>query len=66
MQNHQHYFNFISRWYDTTWNTQEMCGTPMHLQKDIETLIENVRKFGLRIYAKQWDLGYDELMSIKL
>jgi len=27
------------------------------------TLIENVQKFGLRICAKQWDLGYDELMS---
>ena len=33
-----------------------------HLQKDI-TLIENVQKFGLRICAKQWDLGYDELPS---
>ena len=30
--------------------------------KDI-TLMENVQKFGLRICAKQWDLGYDELMS---
>jgi len=27
------------------------------------TLIENVQKLGLRICAKQWDLGYDELMS---
>ena len=27
------------------------------LQRDI-TLIENVQKFGLRICAKQWDLGY--------
>jgi len=33
-----------------------------HLQKDV-TLIENVQKFGLRICAKQWDLGYDELIS---
>ena len=28
-----------------------------HLLKD-KTLIENVQKFGLRICAKQWDLGY--------
>ena len=33
-----------------------------HLHKEI-TLIENVQKFGLRICAKQWDLGYNELMS---
>ena len=33
-----------------------------HLQRDIQ-LIENVQKFGLRICSKQWDLGYDELLS---
>ena len=33
-----------------------------HLVKD-KTLIENVQKFGLRICAKQWDLGYNELLS---
>ena len=33
-----------------------------HLLKD-KTLIENVQKFGLRICAKQWDLGYNELLS---
>ena len=33
-----------------------------HLQKDIQ-LIENVQKFGLRICSKQWDLGYDQLLS---
>jgi len=30
-------------------------------------LLENVQKFALRICAKQWDLGYDELMiSLKV
>ena len=33
-----------------------------HLLKE-KTLIENVQKFGLRICAKQWDLGYNELLS---
>ena len=33
-----------------------------HLLKD-KTLIENVQKFGLRICTKQWDLGYNELLS---
>ena len=33
-----------------------------HLQKD-KVLLENVQKFGLRICAKQWDLGYEELLS---
>ena len=28
-----------------------------------KTLIENVQKFGLRICAKQWDLGYNKLSS---
>jgi len=29
----------------------------------VRQLIENVQKFGLRICSKQWDLGYDELLS---
>ena len=33
-----------------------------HLLKD-KILIEDVQKFGLRICAKQWDLGYNELLS---
>ena len=33
-----------------------------HLQRDVQ-LIENVQKFGLRICSKQWDLGYDKLLS---
>jgi len=32
-----------------------------NLQKD-KRLLENAQKFALRICAKQWDLGYDELM----
>jgi len=32
-----------------------------NLQKD-KRLLESVQKFALRICAKQWDLGYDELM----
>ena len=33
-----------------------------HLQKD-KVMLENVQKFGLRICARQWDLGYNELLS---
>ena len=33
-----------------------------HLQKD-RLLLENVQKFGLRVCARQWDLGYEELLS---
>jgi len=37
-----------------------MYGTPTYKKT---TLMENVQKFGLRICAKKWDLGYDEHMS---
>ena len=35
-----------------------------YFQKDT-TLIENVQKFHLRICAKQWDLGYNELLTLQ-
>ena len=35
---------------------------PPPILKD-KTLIENVQKFDLRICAKQWYLGYNELLS---
>ena len=28
-----------------------------------KVMLENVQKFGLRICARQWDLGYNELLS---
>jgi hypothetical protein len=33
-----------------------------HLQKD-RVLLENIQKFGLKVCARQWDLGYDELLT---
>jgi len=33
-----------------------------HLQRDIQ-LIQNMQKFRLTICSKQWDLGYDKLLS---
>ena len=35
----------------------------LHLQKDIDQL-ERVQKFALRMCAKQWDLGYAELLNL--
>ena len=34
-----------------------------HLQKDIDQL-ERVQKFALRMCAKQWDLGYADLLNL--
>ena len=62
MQNHQHYvFQLYLSLIRPHLEYASDVWDP-HLQKDI-TLMENVQKFGLRICAKQWDLGYDELMS---
>ena len=57
MVNHQHYYNFIIPHLDYASDVWDS-----HLHRDIQ-LIENVQKFGLRICSKQWDLGYDELLS---
>ena len=34
-----------------------------HLVKD-KSRLENVQKFGLRIAARQWDAGYDDLLQL--
>jgi len=59
MQNHHHYFSLVRPHLEYAcdeWDSHLATKTNI-------TLIENVQKFGLRICAKQWDLGYDELMS---
>ena len=35
----------------------------LHLQCDINSL-ESVQRFALKVYSKQWDAGYNELLDM--
>ena len=66
MQNHQHYFNFISRWYDPTWNTQVMYWTPTHWKCSevwFKDLCQTVGSWIWWTYVQLWCLYTSNLSS---